>query len=835
MAAYKKSVDDLIKANKELNSYYEQQANSVSNIFNSRKKQAAIDEQIANNQRTITELKKRAAEGDMEAVSALKKMETGQQQLISSSEKHNKLLQGQLKLRQEIASQLKVGLRYLMDSDKVIKSTILSLGMSSSKADAMRASFEASQGHVAHLGGSLGDTAAIMQGFADGTGKARAMTESMVNDIAEVGFGTGLGIEQATKLGAQFEFMGLDARATNEYVQGIVDTTERMGVNTTKVLRNVNDNFKKLSTFTFQKGVKGMMEMAASAEKTRVSMETALNVAEATRGLDEVIELGANLQIMGGEFAKMDPFEWLYTVRNEPDKLNQKISEMTTGMYTFKKNSEGIMEKFISPADRDRLSSVAKSLGISNEEMFEIAQKRLDLNEINKDMAGLGLTGREKELIEGAAFFDATSGKYQVELAGRMQDINSLTKSQAESFAIEQVSLKKRAEEAMTFEKAFQATIEELKSALLPLLNSINKVLGATREFLKPAIEWLKEGDRAWLKVAAAFITAGMLWKAVLLPLGQRAAGATVGRVASAVRGGGGLSGAIPATGKGSSGLAMQRAGIGAGAAGKGAGAARAGTGAAAAGIGAGIMLAAKGIGELAEKMALLEGTQLWALPVTVLAIAAAFYAMTPAIIAVGTAGTVSAVGLLALGAAVVGIGFGMNLATKGIGAMAEGLGSMFESAKGSGKDMLMVGGGIAAIAASLALFGNPITGLGVLAFAGVMASVALAALAAGRTASAMEKMGVAMKGSKDDWIAVQNAVESISNANFKGGGALNELANLLKQPLKVEFADKTLAVVSNITMEMDGDVIFQKSYKPQARIQRDQEAKAGQASGGNL
>ena len=279
----------------------------------------------------------------------------------------------------------------------------------------------------------------------------------------------------------------------------------------------------------------------------------------------------------------------------------------------------------------------------------------------------------------------------------------------------------------------------------------------------------------------------------------------------------------------------MQRAGIGAGAAGKGAGAARAGTGAAAAGIGAGIMLAAKGIGELAEKMALLEGTQLWALPVTVLAIAAAFYAMTPAIIAVGTAGTVSAVGLLALGAAVVGIGFGMNLATKGIGAMAEGLGSMFESAKGSGKDMLMVGGGIAAIAASLALFGNPITGLGVLAFAGVMASVALAALAAGRTASAMEKMGVAMKGSKDDWIAVQNAVESISNANFKGGVALNELANLLKQPLKVEFADKTLAVVSNITMEMDGDVIFQKSYKPQARIQRDQEAKAGQASGGNL
>jgi hypothetical protein len=244
-------------------------------------------------------------------------------------------------------------------------------------------------------------------------------------------------------------------------------------------------------------------------------------------------------------------------------------------------------------------------------------------------------------------------------------------------------------------------------------------------------------------------------------------------------------------------------------------------------------MLAAKGIGELAEKMKELDGTQIWALPATVLAISVSFFALAPAITAAGAAGTVGSLGLLAIGAAMVGIGFGVNLATKGIGKMAEGLGLMFESAKGSGKDMLMVGGSIAAIAASLALFSNPITGLGMLAFVGVMASVAVASIAAGRTASAMERMGVAMKGSKEDWIAVQNAVESISKANFKGGGMLNELANLLKKPLKVEFADKTLAVVSNITMEMDGDVIFQKSYKPNARIQRDEEAKAGQGSGG--
>ena len=829
MAADKKSVNELVAANRELNQYYAEQAQHSSSLFDSAKKRAALEEQIANNARTLAELKQKIAQGDKSAVAAVKELEAEQQKLIASADKLNRQLKITKTLRQELNAQLKIGWKYLMESDKAIKSTILSLGMAGSKADAMRASFEESAGYVAHLGGGLGDVSTIMQGFADGTGKARAMTESMVSDIAEIGYGTGLGIEQATKLGAQFEFMGLDARRTNEYVQGVVDTSERMGVNTTKVLKDITNNFKKLSTFTFQSGTKGFAAMAVSAEKTRVSMETALNVADATRNLESVIELGANLQIMGGEFAKMDPFEWLYTVRNEPDKLNAKISEMTTGMYTFKKNSEGVFEKFISPADRDRLTSVAKSLGISNEEMFEIAQKRLDLNKINQDMAGLGLTGREKELIEGAAFFDSKTGKYQVELAGRMEDISSLTKTQAAAFEVEQVSLKKRAEEAMTFEKAFKATIEELKATLLPLLKQVNSVLGWAREHISPMIESLTSGSHPWLKVGALLLTAGTLLKAASIGFGGVAAGLKH-RVASGVAGktAGSL---IPAAGtKGASGLAMQRAGIGAGAAGKGAGISKAGTGAAAAGIGLGIMLAAKGIGEMAEKMALLDKTQIWALPVTVAALSLSFFALAPAITAAGAAGTVGSLGLLAIGAAMVGIGFGVNLATKGIGQMAEGIGSMIEKAGESEGSLFEIAGGIAAMAGAMALF--TVGGLGLPVFLATMGAITVGALASARMASNMEKMGTAMKGSKDDWVAVQNAIESISKANFRGGGVLADIAKLMKQPLKVQFADREVAIVSNITMEMDGDKIFQKSYRPTARIERDEAAKAGQATG---
>ncbi|MFW6242705.1 MAG: hypothetical protein ACOC2W_00940, partial [bacterium] len=50
---------------------------------------------------------------------------------------------------------LKSSWEYLMNADKAIKSTNLSLGLSGSKADMMRTSFERSAAHVSRLGGSL--------------------------------------------------------------------------------------------------------------------------------------------------------------------------------------------------------------------------------------------------------------------------------------------------------------------------------------------------------------------------------------------------------------------------------------------------------------------------------------------------------------------------------------------------------------------------------------------------------------------------------------------------------------------------------------------------------
>lgn len=733
-------------------------------------------------------------------------------------------------------------LDYLMQSDKVIKSTILNLGLSGTKANMMRTSFEGSAQIVARLGGTLEDIQSVMEGYANETGRARALSGQMVEDIVTMGKGTGMGVEKATKLASQFEIIGMNARGALNYAQGVVDTSERMGVNTTKVFDNISDNFKKLNTFTFRQGVKGMAEMATYAEKFNIDITSALNSAEIARSLEGAVDLAANLQVMGGEFAKTDPFEMLFLSRNDPAQFTKKISEMTRGIVSFRKNSEGAFEKFISPADRDRLANVAKSLNMSVEEVTQIAQRRAEIDKMSQDMMGMGLTPREKELIEGAAIFNQQSGRFQVMLGDTLTDLTNLTGQQAKSFAKEQVLLSDRAKEAQTFDEMFKNTINEFKSMLLPLLRNVNDILMNIRPFVEGLTDFASKFHPGVLLTAAlalkgAFYAGNEFAKKLLDKRFENIINRSGG-----VLGGGGAPGnrnISPGTlTQGStSGLVEQRRGIGRGALAKGQGIKAAGIGAgvgvAAAGIGVGINLGAEGFAKLSKAVKDLDIKKIKELNNTMMILGGTIaLTLVPASFALAGAGTAAAPALLAFGAAAVGIGFGINLAATGIGKMSEGLGTLVEKSKGAGSDLLKVAGGIAGIAASLNLF--TIGTLGLPAFAATMGLIAATAPSMTNVGAAFEKMGVAvdkiiqLKGTKDDLIELKNMLESISNMNVSKNNALSQLSELLNKPLKVEFADNKMSLINDITLNIDGEKFMKKIYRPDIAIERNKEAQRG-------
>ena len=815
---------------------YQKSVDLLNNINSIEDKRVQKQLLMSERQKIINELVKEGVADDTQKLKLLNDLVNEQQVEIEKEKDLNTQLQNGIKSRQQHVSLVKdlVDLikqewQYLQESDKTIKSTILSLGMSGAKSDLMRKSFEESATFVARLGGSLADVQTIQQGYADETGRARAMTASMVEDITLIGKGTGLGIEQATKLGAQFEFMGLDAKKSMDYVQGIVDTSERMGINTTKVLKNITDNFKKVNTYSFASGVKGMAKMAEDAEKFQVDMKDALNAADAAKGLEKAIDLAANLQVMGGEFAKTDPFEWMYLARNEPDKLTKKISEMTRGLVTFKKDSEGVFQKFISPADRQRLESVAKSLGISNEEMVKITERRADLDKMTKEMAGTGLTGREKELVQGAAIFNAKSGKFEVQLAGSMKDISTLTETQAKSFEQEQETLKERAKQALTFDQTFKATIEILKASLLPLLKTINQVMNIT---IKPLANLAQSGWAGAVGAGTILLAAAVAWKWVTNKLGNFSDRYIAGNAKKAAANAGSKMAdqaeqtLAEKAGQGVSGLGQKRIleGQGTAMAGKGKmmSGAGAGVGMAAAGIGAGIGAAAAGISLLATAMSKLDTEKakvLAGIVRTLGVVMAVGIGAAVGIAAIGTAGEAVAPGLLAFGGAIALIGLGIGVAAGGIGVMGMGLSKMIDSSKGAGVSLSDVATGIGEIGLALAAssMGN-IFGGGAMAIG--LALIGKQAPAIAEIGEAFANIKAVLSGSKEDFVAIENAIQSIANTNVNAGGAFGQLAALLKTPLQVQFTNKEVTIASNVTLDIDGQRFMNKVFKSKTAVE---------------
>jgi hypothetical protein len=827
--ATKKELDNTIQGYTEINKLLNSEldaAKALNDINVIRAKNAEI---VAERQRLINELMQNINNLTDEQRKKLQELRQENDEQIRQEKIIAEGLKKQVEHRQKILKGVKeitkatIELRnHLLTQDKIIKSTILNLGMSGQKAELMRKSFEQSAQEVIMLGGNLEDIGKIQQGFADETGKARALTASMVKDVAAIGKGTGLGIENATKLAAQFEFMGIDVKNTMTWTQGVVDTTERMGINTTKVLKNVSDNFRKLSTFTFKNGVKAFGQMAIDAERTRVSMETALNVAEATRSLENVIELGANLQVMGGNFAKMDPFHWLFMVRNEPEKLNVELSKMTTGMFTLKKNSDGVFEKFISPADADRLRNVAKSLGISNEEMFEIAQRRMDLNEVAKQLSGIGLTADQKKVIEGAATLNQTTGKYQVMLAGEMKDISDLTATQANAFQSEQLLLKDRAREAQTFDEVFKNTINAMKAGLLPLLNNINKLLDRVR----PIFEWFANSNTTGGAIAKLLL-AGTILKGGAMLLNNAASNILKTKVFRKGSGAGAV-GNTPMSGS-------QALGTGKGKmySGKGKMMAGAGLGVAAVGIGAGVAIAATGISALADAMSKLtpeQGEILKSIVNSLLIFTGIAVGLSVGIAALGATATAASLGLVAFGGAVFLVGSGVAIAATGIGFMVGKLTQLLENTKGAGDDMMGMARGMATMAGSMALFGAGALGLPV--FASTMKTIRKSSDELETVGLSFERMGTAvtqLTGSKDDLISVKNALEGISKANNIKNGIFGEIANLMNKPLKVEWANNgKIQLVNDVTLNIDSEKFMNRIYKVDLAASKTIGAKSG-------
>jgi hypothetical protein len=482
----------------------------------------------------------------------------------------------------------------------------------------------------------------------------------------------------------------------------------------------------------------------------------------------------------------------------------KRINEMTKGMVTLNKTADGFDFALASPMAKDMLSNAAKALGMTTEELTKQAFRMREIQQTRSQMNSKGFTKDEKDIIEGLAKFDKTTGRMFVQIGSQRKDVSNLAKNDIAALESQKSSLEARALASQTFDTAMQNTIMELKSTLLPVLKGINAVL----EFIRPTIismtEWfgdLSKGNKDILAGAGA--VAGVLMLAspmIRMMKGMLPSiGGIMGGAGGAARGG--SKGISRSVGRGVAGGAARGGGMAA--LGKGAG-----VGVAAVGIGTGVMLAAKGISALADSMSKLSVEQLESFERVALGLAIAIPAMAVGMVILGKAAEASVIGIGIMTLAVMGIGGAIGMAAAGIGYMGEGLAML------DGTDLSGIGGDLASIGAATLLFANPISMIGVAGMATAVMAIASSSNGMQIVGDAFASIGAVMSGSVGQLADVKNTIQSIASTDISSNSGIGQLVQMLSKPLKVEFSEQEVALVANIDVSMGGSSFYTEIAK---------------------
>jgi hypothetical protein len=232
--------------------------------------------------------------------------------------------------------------------------------------------------------------------------------------------------------------------------------------------------------------------MSIQAEKFKTTIEGVAGFAEKLFTPEGAIDAAAQLQVLGGEWAKIaDPFSLMYKARNDMAGLQKSMIEATAGVAQFNK-ATGEFE--ISGMEMHRLREISKVTGQSVDELAQSA-KELAKTKAIKMQISASVDKNYEDFITSTAQYNKDKGGYFIEIGGKeknIKDLNALNNSELKNIVLQQENLKKRAIEAKSVDELWTNLKDSFKATLLPLLKGIE--LGLHKPLAK-VIDWLDKND----------------------------------------------------------------------------------------------------------------------------------------------------------------------------------------------------------------------------------------------------------------------------------------------------------------------------------------------------
>jgi hypothetical protein len=458
----------------------------------------------------VAELSKEIRDLELEIASAEGEAKVKLQEELKLRQQLRDGLKSELKLVKAIGSEIRdkvvgalsqqtkhlsgaLGMYY--DIDESVRKTSMQLGLSAGRMDALSQRSQNVANHFASIGLSSTDAIEAQAAYNEEVGRTVMLSEQALNQVGDLAVTSGLGVGAISEMAAQMEQFGMGSTVALDYIGEIRDTSQAMGINSGKVLKKTQQNFKLLNKLNFKGGVKGLGKMAAFSEKFKISMEGVAASAEKVFSPEGAIDAAANLQMLGGGFSALaDPFKLMFDARNDPQKYAEGIVDSLSGIAKFKDG-----EFIVSAYELQRLEQAGEALGFSKEEMAEMAKQKAKMDKIGGSL--MGFDKDEQELLSGMIEFDK-SGKALID----GKSLREMDKTQLKALLKQQETSEQQAKDAISAREQWKSITNQIQSTFLPVMKLLD---GMLRGPLQSISKYVEESPKMAMALTAGAMIIG--------------------------------------------------------------------------------------------------------------------------------------------------------------------------------------------------------------------------------------------------------------------------------------------------------------------------------------
>lgn len=357
----------------------------------------------------------------------------------------------------------------IFEMDKAMKKTALSMGLAREQSQRLRTDIKMASENTTMFGSGIEELAQFQADYSDELGRSVMLGTKGLSSIAEIAKGTLLGAEGAAKMASEFELQGVSAERTRDLIEETVNKSAKMGINSSKVIKNIQSNMKLLNKYNFNGGIKGLRKMAEITTKFGIEMTSITGMADKLFDVEGAVEMAAQLQVLGGSWSQLgDPFKLMYMARNDMAGLTEEVAKAAASTAVFNSKTG---EFDISAMEMHRLRKISEATGVAYEDLATAAKNAAKFTKIKTQIA-FTANDETKEYLENVSQIDE-KGRAYIEVRGEKKFLNQLDKKLVEQMMNNNKTLKERAESARSFDDIVTNFQNLLKQQLLPFAEAL--------------------------------------------------------------------------------------------------------------------------------------------------------------------------------------------------------------------------------------------------------------------------------------------------------------------------------------------------------------------------